>query len=140
MPIKGYRCYWYLDIALHPLHWKSVQNCINLQIYWCDNSKHCVFFIKNFNSPSTTNLPLQNLSSPVVSVDELFKSECPVAVLVDSLHIVKVVVTDSQFTKSEKLNPVHVRDSCHSLPKREKLKPDSNLVIQVVNVTKRKNN
>ena len=76
-----------------------------------------------FNSPFTTNLPLQNLSSPVVSVDELFKSECPVAVLVNSLHIVKVVVTDSQFTKSEKLNPVHVRDSCHSLPKREKLKP-----------------
>ena len=126
MPIKGYRCYWHLDIVLHPLHWKSVQNCINLQIYWCDNSKHCVFFRKNFKCPFTTNLPLQNLSSPVVSVDELFKSECPVAVLVNSLHA-HVRGSCHSSRKLKKLKTAHIRGSCHSChshspPKREKLK------------------
>ena len=126
MPIKGYCCYGYLDIALYPVHWKSVQNCINLQIYWSNNSKHCVFCIMNFNSPFTTNLPLQNLSSPVVSVDELFKSECPVAVLVNSLHA-HVRGSCHSSRKLKKLKTAHIRGSCHSChshssPKREKLK------------------
>ena len=72
---------------------------LNLMIYWCKNSLLAPFlhsFQKalspptNYQSPPTNyqaHLPLQNLCSPVVSVDELFKSERPVAVLVNRLHI-----------------------------------------------------
>ena len=104
-----------------------ITSCPNLQIYWCNNSKHCIFLIKNFKCLSTTNLPLQNLSSPVVSVDELFKSECPVAVLVNSLHA-HVRGSFHSSRKLKKSKTAHIRGSCHnchschSPPRREKLK------------------